>query len=337
MSDQRLTQSPEKTKQRNARRESRPDSAPSLQGGIHPILQLQRTIGNRAVNRLLQSRTLQAKLTVSQPGDIYERKADRSADEAMRLSVMPSRESIQRRDGGQPEARVGGNETIPGPVGKVFRVTDRRTLIRTGPPDFSSTGRIIARGTDVEIVSYNTAQTYAEVQEHLPEGVMGPPQTFGWTAVSNLVEKHDISGYATTGTLSQVSWGETSGLYPARSAEYDPGMWDAELTRLLLSARRAVDTVGGRGEAVHRASPRTGDPIEQRLKTYHLINNFPALDAEIADAGVKWFYLSRNAAQAKHPGLSKPHVRVKSYGPFFNNGGGDVPRGWGVYLHFFKI
>ena len=85
MSDQRLTQSPEKAKQRIARRESCPDSAPSLQGGLHPLLQLQRTIGNRAVNRLLQSRTLQAKLTVSQPGDVYEQEADRVADQVMRM------------------------------------------------------------------------------------------------------------------------------------------------------------------------------------------------------------------------------------------------------------
>jgi len=85
MSEQRLTQSPEKAKQRNARRESRPDSAPSLHGGLHPLLQLQRTIGNRAVNRLLQSRTLQAKLTVSQPHDPYEQEADRVAEQVMRM------------------------------------------------------------------------------------------------------------------------------------------------------------------------------------------------------------------------------------------------------------
>jgi len=85
MSEQRLTQSPEKAKQRNARRESRPDSVPSLQGGLHPLLQLQRTIGNRAVNRLLQSRTLQAKLTVSQPHDPYEQEADRVAEQVMRM------------------------------------------------------------------------------------------------------------------------------------------------------------------------------------------------------------------------------------------------------------
>src|SRR5262249_53251738 len=55
-------------------------SAPS-----HPILQLQRTIGNQAVQHLLRSGAIQPKLAISQPGDIYEQEADRVADEVMRM------------------------------------------------------------------------------------------------------------------------------------------------------------------------------------------------------------------------------------------------------------
>jgi hypothetical protein len=47
---------------------------------VHPILQLQQTIGNRAVNRLIQ-----AKLKIGQPGDQYEREADWMADAVMRM------------------------------------------------------------------------------------------------------------------------------------------------------------------------------------------------------------------------------------------------------------
>jgi hypothetical protein len=53
---------------------------------VHPILQLQQTIGNQAVQRLLRSRTIQAKLAISQPGDIYEQEADRVAEHVMRMS-----------------------------------------------------------------------------------------------------------------------------------------------------------------------------------------------------------------------------------------------------------
>jgi hypothetical protein len=47
----------------------------------HQLLRLQRSIGNRAVNRLIQ-----AKLRVSQPGDPYEQEADRIAEQLVSMS-----------------------------------------------------------------------------------------------------------------------------------------------------------------------------------------------------------------------------------------------------------
>src|SRR5215813_14017218 len=41
--------------------------------------------GNRALQHLQRARLLQAKLTVSRPDDVYEQKADRAADEVMRI------------------------------------------------------------------------------------------------------------------------------------------------------------------------------------------------------------------------------------------------------------
>ncbi len=43
------------------------------------VMQLHKTYGNRYLQRLLNSKVLQAKLTVSNPGDVYEREADRVA------------------------------------------------------------------------------------------------------------------------------------------------------------------------------------------------------------------------------------------------------------------
>jgi hypothetical protein len=74
--------------QSSARRSSdpllvkRPKSASTP---THPILALQQTIGNQAVQRLLQSSHIQAKLRISQPGDKYEQEADRVADTVMRM------------------------------------------------------------------------------------------------------------------------------------------------------------------------------------------------------------------------------------------------------------
>ena len=50
------------------------------------IIGLQQSIGNRAVQRLLRSHHIQAKLQVSTPGDQYEQEADRVADTVMRMS-----------------------------------------------------------------------------------------------------------------------------------------------------------------------------------------------------------------------------------------------------------
>lgn len=49
------------------------------------VLHLQRTIGNREVTRLIRSGILQAKLSIGQPGDIYEQEADRVAEQVMRM------------------------------------------------------------------------------------------------------------------------------------------------------------------------------------------------------------------------------------------------------------
>ena len=60
--------------------------APQKLAPLHPVLQLQRKIGNQAVQRLLSSGGIQAKLTISQPDDPYEREADRVADTVMRMA-----------------------------------------------------------------------------------------------------------------------------------------------------------------------------------------------------------------------------------------------------------
>jgi hypothetical protein len=135
------------------------------------------------------------------------------------------------------------------------------------------------------------------------------------------------------GIVSRVSWGETSGIYPSENDKYDPSKWDKGILCQLLTCRSAVHEVAKRGETVHKALPGSGK-VEQMLKKYHFVENFPSADPEIADAEVKWFYLSNKASLSIHPTM-RTLVSVKSYGPFYNNGGGDVPKGT-VYIHFYK-
>jgi hypothetical protein len=46
---------------------------------------LQRSLGNRGVERFVRSGTLQAKLGIGRPNDVYEVEADRVADQVMRM------------------------------------------------------------------------------------------------------------------------------------------------------------------------------------------------------------------------------------------------------------
>ncbi|HKG62314.1 MAG TPA: DUF4157 domain-containing protein [Pyrinomonadaceae bacterium] len=63
----------------------------------HPLLELQRSIGNQAVQRLINSPYIQAKLQVSTPDDPFEQEADRVADTVMRMpEPAATRPSIQR-------------------------------------------------------------------------------------------------------------------------------------------------------------------------------------------------------------------------------------------------
>lgn len=61
----------------------------------HPILRLQGTIGNQAVNRLLRSGRLQTKLTVSRPGDTPVQRQESDEEELLQSSG----EAIQRQTG----------------------------------------------------------------------------------------------------------------------------------------------------------------------------------------------------------------------------------------------
>ena len=66
----------------------------SMSSPIDQVLYLQRNIGNQAVQRLIKSGALQAKLKIGQPGDKYEQEADRVADQ---LLAMPENEEEEER------------------------------------------------------------------------------------------------------------------------------------------------------------------------------------------------------------------------------------------------
>lgn len=155
--------------------------------------------------------------------------------------------------------------------------------------------------------------------------------------------KYEIYTDDKRGDLSRASWGETSGLYPTDSGKasllYKPENWDQKKLEELMRCRAAVQLVSTRGERFHSSSPNTSDKIQRLLATYHLKANFPTVDREVKEEeGIKFFYLSPNE-NAVHTGIDGKYWDqriVKKYGPFYNVGGGDVPKGL-TYVLFYQV
>jgi Domain of unknown function (DUF4157) len=114
-----FAQKPKATHQTKSAKSMTRTRARSMPGGVvNSILHLQRTVGNQAVQRLLQahtanvegdSATVKTKLTVNTPGDTYEQEADRIADQVM---ATPSRSAASnappriQRFLGQPNGQI---------------------------------------------------------------------------------------------------------------------------------------------------------------------------------------------------------------------------------------
>jgi hypothetical protein len=69
------------------------------------LLAVQRSAGNRAVQRLLSTRAVQARLTVGPAGDTYEQEADRVAAQVMRMPE-PEPASVQRNEAQEDEEKI---------------------------------------------------------------------------------------------------------------------------------------------------------------------------------------------------------------------------------------
>jgi len=90
MDFQKATKTNQSDHQRVPRNSAKPVLSPHTP--IHPVLQLQRALGNEAFGRLVQ-----AKLRIGQPGDIYEQEADRVAELIMRM-LEPSDQKQTEED-----------------------------------------------------------------------------------------------------------------------------------------------------------------------------------------------------------------------------------------------
>lgn len=89
---------------------------------VSQLAQLHKQFGNQAVQRLLQSKQIQAKLTIGAPNDIYEQEADRVADQVMR---MPGTNTTARSIT-NPYAPLKIQRLHPGPGGESNRQQEHK-------------------------------------------------------------------------------------------------------------------------------------------------------------------------------------------------------------------
>ena len=116
-------------KQKNSNIQMRKSKHPqSINTSTDRILYLQRTIGNQAVSRLLESGTLQAKLKIGQPGDIYEQAADRMAEQVMHMPEPQVKRQVEEEEElVQPKLAANAEYSIQ------RQVDEEEDLIQTKP------------------------------------------------------------------------------------------------------------------------------------------------------------------------------------------------------------
>ena len=145
--------------------------------------------------------------------------------------------------------------------------------------------------------------------------------------------------------ISDISWNETAGLYPTKNTtnpseeeKNNPAEWDSDKLEQLLKARAAITLIAEKRNSIVAKGTFVLDSKNKILALYHSKDNFPEVDDEIKnDTNVKFYCISHLSPVSTSAISSKYWNQkcVKTYGTFYNNGGGDARKG-AVYIHFYK-
>ena len=140
---------------------------------------------------------------------------------------------------------------------------------------------------------------------------------------------------------TEVGYGETAGLVPERAANadpkkkspYDSSTWDPNSTQQLQDGRTNIMDISDRNSNVKKATA-SDNPIEQQAWN---ANAEAAKNSKGSTPG-KYFFIRQEGVGAQHPSKRAGYgqgVPIKSYGPFRNVGGGDVPRGNRTFIDIY--
>jgi Domain of unknown function (DUF4157) len=161
---------------------------------LHPLVRLQRSAGNQALQRLVESGHIQAKLAINPPGDRFEREADRVSETVMRSGAPPTTAggeplslSISRLPAGSTQrAEEAGDEEVSArlqraPEDENAIPPDAAVQRRNEPIKEGDDGRPLQRQEDASSADVETLsrQEEEETVSRQPESDMDDGETPG--------------------------------------------------------------------------------------------------------------------------------------------------------------
>lgn len=179
-----------------------------------------------------------------------------------------------------------------------------------------------------------------------PAGFVDGPNVYSYVLNAPALNV-DPSGRQSRGALT--AFGETGGLYPQQLPRppgakdwsiYDHRTWDPKSYQQLQEARQDVAKVRERNSVVHeRNGSGSRNPIVRRAwrDCVAAANNASKSDLP---PDVRHFFLRQEGEGPQYkkewfPDGKRP-TPYRSYGPFVNPGGGDVPKGSNTYIDFYR-
>lgn len=137
---------------------------------------------------------------------------------------------------------------------------------------------------------------------------------------------------------ARAAYGETRGLYPQQafpSRVFNMDSWDPESATDLNMARTWIAEVQKKNNEVHYVNQPSGsNPIEN--SQWRFAENAAKNAGNQSPANVRNFFIRQDGVGKQAPDWAKDSKPYKSFGPFINTGGGDVPRGNNTYIDFYK-
>ncbi|MCX9012822.1 MAG: DUF4157 domain-containing protein, partial [Candidatus Methanoperedens sp.] len=235
---------PVANKENKVPKTQKPEFSQSMDSPIEQVLFLQRTIGNRAVKRLIRSGALQAKLKVSQPGDKYEQEADRVAEQVMRTPGSIRRRHprcIKDKPGKEDEEELLQAKEFSGSTSEVTpELESRINTIHSGGKPLSQSARSYFEprfGQDFGKVRVHTDRAAAEIVHTLNahaftagqdiffrEGAYNPNGAGGRELLAHelthVVQQSDTAGLAPSSS-TETALCKHTGIGEEREAERD--------------------------------------------------------------------------------------------------------------------